>query len=64
MKTFDNVYKKLSALVWQEGEIYVAKAVEVEVTSQGQTEKEAHENLTEALELYFENEPAINIRYV
>lgn len=34
----------------------MAKAVEVEVASQGKTMKEAMANLQEALELYFEDE--------
>ena len=52
-----NVYKKFSALVWQEGNLFVSKAIEVEVASQGKTKKEAILNLKEALELFFENEP-------
>ncbi|WP_435110557.1 type II toxin-antitoxin system HicB family antitoxin [Nocardiopsis synnemataformans] len=35
---------------------YVARAVEVEVASQGETVEEAVANLREALELYFEDE--------
>ena len=46
----------LNALVWREGDWYVAKAVAVEVTSQGKTVKQALANLQEALELYFEDE--------
>jgi len=46
----------LNALVWEEGDLYVAKAVEVEVASQGKTAKQALFNLKEALELYFEDE--------
>ena len=46
----------LNALVWQEGDLFVAKAVEVEVASQGKTSQKALENLKEALELYFEDE--------
>ncbi|PIZ66329.1 hypothetical protein CO051_05335 [Candidatus Roizmanbacteria bacterium CG_4_9_14_0_2_um_filter_39_13] len=61
MRTVKNIYHKLSALVWQEGGIYVAKGIEVEVASQGSTKKEALQNLQEALELYFENEPQLNI---
>ena len=61
MKKIKNVYHELSALVWKEEEFYVAKAVEVEVASQGSTKKEALSNLKEALELYFENEPKLNI---
>lgn len=46
----------LNALVWKEGNWYVARAVEVEIASQGKTAKEAVTNLKEALELYFEDE--------
>ena len=61
MKKIKNVYQELSALVWKEEELYVAKAVEVEIASQGSTKKKALENLQEALELYFENEPQLDI---
>lgn len=44
----------LNALLWREDKLFVAKAVEVEVASQGKTKKEAIANLEEALELYFE----------
>ena len=46
--------KQIHTTVWKEGKLYVAKALEVEVASQGMSEKEALENLQEALELYFE----------
>lgn len=46
----------LNALVWREGDWYVAKAIEVLVASQGRTKKQALNNLEEALELYFEDE--------
>lgn len=36
----------------------MAKAVEIELASQGKTIKSALKNLQEALELYFEDEPA------
>jgi predicted RNase H-like HicB family nuclease len=36
---------------------YVARCLEVEVTSQGSSADEALANLKEALELYFENAP-------
>lgn len=58
MKKIKNVYQKLSALVWQEKDWHVAKCVEIEIASQGKTKQEALDNLIEALELYFENEPA------
>ncbi len=54
------------ALVWKEGKWYVARAVEVEVASQGETARAALKNLKEALELYFEDEkiPAKNVTSV
>jgi predicted RNase H-like HicB family nuclease len=48
---------RLSAVVTHEAEWYVARAVEVEVASQGESVEESLLNLREALELYFEDEP-------
>ncbi len=62
MRKVKGVYQNLSALVWREGGWYVAKCLEVEVTSQGKTRQEALVNLKEALELYFEDEPTIKIK--
>lgn len=45
--------KDLSAVVWQEGEWFVAQCLEVDVASQGKTEAEALENLRDALLLHF-----------
>lgn len=45
-----------NALVWQEDNLFVAKTLEIELTSQGKTSKEALANLEEAIELYFEDE--------
>ena len=59
MKHVKNIYKQLSALVWKEDAWYVAKCIEIEVASQGETKNQAIENLKEALELYFQNEPNI-----
>jgi predicted RNase H-like HicB family nuclease len=39
------------------GEIYVARCLAVEVTSHGDTQKQALDNLREALELYFADSP-------
>ncbi|MBB6173089.1 putative RNase H-like HicB family nuclease [Nocardiopsis mwathae] len=49
---------RLTATITPDSELggYVARAVEVEVASQGETIEEAVENLREALELYFEDE--------
>jgi len=47
----------LMAAISQEGDWYVARCLEVEVASQGETIEDALANLREALELYFEDEP-------
>lgn len=52
---------KIHAVVWKEGKWFIAKALEVEVTSQGRTEKKSLENLKEALELYFEGQSSVDI---
>ena len=46
--------REFAASVWQEGDWYVAQALEVDIASQGESEEEALENLREALELHFE----------
>lgn len=50
------VIVQFTAAVTHEDGLYVARALEVEVTSQGRTVDEALANLREALELYFEDE--------
>jgi predicted RNase H-like HicB family nuclease len=47
----------LTAMVTQEGELYVAQCAEFDVASQGATFDEAIANLREALELRFEDAP-------
>jgi len=47
---------KLKNLVWKEGKYYIARCLNVEVSSFGDTKKKALENLDEALELYFEDD--------
>ncbi len=49
---------RLTAAITHESPWYVARCLEVEVTSQGETMEGALENLREALELYFEDVPA------
>ncbi|MEY2829416.1 MAG: hypothetical protein RIQ33_1274 [Bacteroidota bacterium] len=44
----------LNNIVWKEGKFYVAQCLNIDVSSFGKTKKEALENLTEALDLYFE----------
>jgi len=47
----------LKSVVWKEGDYYVSRCLDVEVSSFGKTKKEALEMLQEALELYFEDTP-------
>jgi predicted RNase H-like HicB family nuclease len=47
----------LTAAITHEDGWYVARCLDVEVTSQGETVEEALSNLREALELYFEDQP-------
>jgi predicted RNase H-like HicB family nuclease len=49
--------QRLTAAVTNESPWWVARCLEVEVTSQGATPDDALANLKGALELYFENEP-------
>lgn len=46
----------LKAIVWKEDRWFVAKALGVEVASQGKTKKEAIKNLQEAVDLLLEDE--------
>ena len=48
----------LTAVVTPDDDWFMARCVEVPVVSQEATVEEALANLTEALELYFEDEPA------
>lgn len=48
---------RFTAAVTHEHPWYVARCLEVEVTSQGTTLDEALDNLKEALELYFDDVP-------
>ena len=47
---------EFTAAITHDGSWYVARCLEVEVTSQGETVEEALANLKEALEFYFEDE--------
>lgn len=53
--------KRFHSVVWKENKWFVAKALEVEVASQGLSEKEALDNLKEALELYFEDQRKVEL---
>lgn len=56
--------KQFHAIIWKEDNLFVAKALEVEVASQGFAEKEALKNLQEALELYFDENSDIEVATV
>ncbi|MDO8668080.1 MAG: type II toxin-antitoxin system HicB family antitoxin [bacterium] len=47
----------IKSVVWKEGKHYVSQCLEVDVSSFGETKKEALTMLQEALELYFEDTP-------
>jgi len=47
--------RRLSYVVYQEDDGFVARCLDVNVASEGDTEQEAVDNLREALELYFED---------
>ena len=51
----------LKNVVWKEGEYYVAQCLNVDISSFGETKKEALANLSEAVELYFEDIKSPNI---
>ena len=51
----------VTAVIWQEDEVYVSKCPELEVASAGDTLQEALENLKEAVELYIENAKILGI---
>jgi predicted RNase H-like HicB family nuclease len=48
---------RLSYVVHQEDDGFVARNLDVNVASEGDTEQEAIGNLREALEIYFEDAP-------
>ena len=48
--------KAVPALVWKEGNLYVAKTLNLELASQGKTQAEVLKNLQEALDLLLEDE--------
>jgi predicted RNase H-like HicB family nuclease len=51
----------VTAVIWQEDEVYVSKCPELEVSSAGDTPQEALENLKEAVDLYIENAKILGI---
>ena len=50
---------KYNVIIQKEEEWYVARCIDNSVASQGKTIEEALENLKEAIELYYQDEPPI-----
>ena len=53
---------RLTAIIEKEGDGYVALCPELDIASQGDTVEEARDNLTEALELFFETADASEVK--
>ncbi len=53
---------QLTAVIEREGEGFVALCPELDIASQGNSVEEAHDNLKEALELFFEEASPIEIQ--
>lgn len=54
----------LQNVVWKEGKYFVAQCLNVDVSSFGDTKKDALTNLEEALELYFEDTSPIKLNKI
>jgi predicted RNase H-like HicB family nuclease len=52
---------RLAVLTWKEGDVFVADCPPARIASQGDTEQEALDNLKEAIELYFEDVPGVEL---
>ena len=55
---------RFNVLIQKEDDLYVAVCVDNNVASQGKSIEEAIENLKEALELYYEEEPPVQPSFV
>ena len=53
--TVMKINKQFTAIIEREGDGYVSLCPELDIASQGDTVEEARNNLTEALELFFEH---------
>ena len=54
--------KQFTAIIEKEEDMYVALCPELDIASQGYTVEEARNNLKEAIELFFENASAPEIK--
>ena len=46
---------ELTNIVWKEGKYFVSQCLNVDISSFGKTKKEALKNLSEAIDLYFDD---------
>ena len=51
---------RMTAAITKDGKFYVARCLEIEIASQGETMEEAIHNLKEAIELYYEDQVDID----
>ena len=58
-KNIKNKPKRTPVLVWQEGGLYIAKSLDLDVVSQGSTKEESLASLKEMIEQYFSTEISI-----
>ena len=56
-----NMKQSFSASIWQEGDLFVAQCLHIDIASQGPSEEEALDNLKEALELHFESPTSTDV---
>jgi predicted RNase H-like HicB family nuclease len=56
--------KTIDVVIYREGKYWVSQALNVDVSSFGDSPEEALTSTQEALELYFEDDPEIEIREV
>lgn len=54
----------LKNIVWKEGKYYVSQCLNVDISSFGKSKKEALKNLSEALDLYFEEKKTPKLQEV
>ena len=53
--------RTIEVVFYREGKLWVAQALNVDVSSFGDTREEARKAIKEALELYFEDEPQAEV---
>lgn len=56
--------KKIEVILYREGKYWVAQALNVDVSSFGESPPEALAAIREALELFFEDDPNVEVREV